>query len=155
MNNIGWSRKPENKGYALDGKWEMGRPNIALLMLVSWWESGWIWRVPYFRTSSCQPQGRHDMEKMTMAGTELRPCRPFKMRAAIWRGHGHFCTSPTLITLKVDIKISHPNGNYKKIAMWLLVIEHRSSLWTERDDQLAGGPIISGHWMYKVDKVPT
>jgi hypothetical protein len=32
MNNIGWSRKPENKGYALVGKWEMGRPNIALLM---------------------------------------------------------------------------------------------------------------------------
>jgi len=56
------------------------------------------------------PQNGHDMEKMTMAGTELRPCRPFKMRAAIWRGHGHFCTSPTLITLKVDTKISHPNG---------------------------------------------
>jgi hypothetical protein len=54
------------------------------------------------------------METMTMAGTEIRPCRPFKMRAAIWRGHGNFCTSPTLITLKVDTKISHPNGKFKK-----------------------------------------
>lgn len=60
------------------------------------------------------PQDGHDMETMTMAGTEIRPCRPFKMRAAIWRGHGNFCTSPTLITLKVDTKISHPNGKFKK-----------------------------------------